>query len=326
MNIKLNLNEMYKTPPKTVINPTKKCIDEIHRYTPQKEVNTLINELSLYSNAPQDSIFLSSGSDLLIKEFIFLFSNNRQIIITEPTFIIINNSAQNADASLIKIRLKEPDFKLSLEPLLNELDKPSLLVFDNPNNPTGNLILNRTDIEQILKFDNVILLVDEAYFEFSKVSFIDLIEKYQNLAIVRTLSKSFGLAGSGIGYLLAGDLIQRKFQGLEIMLPYPSVIAGINALRNPEYMMEYVKEIENEKKRIIKNLLKLGITVFPSFANFLLLKTEIQNLSHTLAKLGILVHDVSPQLSSEFIRVTIGSKNENDYFLKALERIKLKTN
>jgi len=326
MTINLNLNEMYKAPPDNVTNPVKNCINEIHRYTPQKEVDTLMNELALYNNVSQDSIFLSSGSDLLIKEFIFLFSNNRQIIIAEPTFIIINNSAQKADASLIKIRIQEPDFKLSLEPLLNELDKPSLLVFDNPNNPTGNLILNRNDIERILNHDNVILLIDEAYFEFSRVSFIDLIEKYQNLAIVRTLSKSFGLAGSGVGYLIAGDLIRRKFQGLEIMLPYPSVIAGMNALRNSNYMIEYVKEIENEKKRITNNLLKLGITVFPSFANFLLLKTEIQNLSHALAKLGILVHDVSPQLCSEFIRVTIGSKNENDYFLKALEKINSKTN
>ena len=326
MTINLNLNEMYKSPPKNVITPVKNCINEIHRYTPQKEVDTLINELSLYNKVSQDSIFLSSGSDLLIKEFIFLFSNNRQIIIAEPTFIIINNSAQNANASLIKIRLKEPDFKLSLEPLLNELDKPSLLVFDNPNNPTGNLILNQNDIERILNYDNVILLIDEAYFEFSKVSFIDLIEKYQNLAIVRTLSKSFGLAGSGVGYLVAGDSIRRKFQGLEIMLPYPSVIAGINALRNPKYMMEYVNEVQNEKQRIINSLLKLGITVFPSFANFLLMKTEIQNLSQILAKLGILVHDVSPQLDSEFIRVTIGSKNENDYFLKKLEKINSKTN
>ena len=326
MTIKLNLNEMYKAPPNNVTTPVKNCINEIHRYTPQKEVDTLLNELALYNNVSQDSIFLSSGSDLLIKEFIFLFSNNRQIIIAEPTFIIINNSAQNADASLIKIRLQEPDFNLSLEPLLNELDKPSLLVFDNPNNPTGNLILTRNNIERILTYDNAILLIDEAYFEFSKVSFIDLIEKYQNLAIVRTLSKSFGLAGSGVGYLIASDLIRRKFQGLEIMLPYPSVIAGINALRNSKYMIEYVKEIENEKKRITKNLLKLGMTVFPSFANFLLLKTEIQNLSYILAKLGILVHDVSFQLGSEFIRVTIGSKNENDYFLKALEKINSKTN
>ncbi|MFX1572294.1 MAG: pyridoxal phosphate-dependent aminotransferase [Promethearchaeota archaeon] len=321
MNVKLNLNEMYKSPPKTVTNPVKKCIRKIHRYTPQKEVDTLINELSLYCNIPNDSFFLSSGSDLLIKEFIFLFSSNRQIIISDPTFIIINNAAQNTGSSLIKIRLQEPDFKISIDPLLKELDKPSLLVFDNPNNPTGNLIINQKDIESISKIDNVILLIDEAYFEFSNISFIHLIEKYPNLAIVRTLSKSFGLAGSGIGYLIAGDIIRRKFQGLEIMLPYPSVIAGINALRNPGYMTDYVDEIQNEKERISKYLSEFNINVFPSYTNFLLLKMKIPNISQILTEKGILVHNASAQLGSDYIRVTIGSKKENDYFLSIIKKV-----
>ncbi|UCC19862.1 MAG: aminotransferase class I/II-fold pyridoxal phosphate-dependent enzyme, partial [Promethearchaeota archaeon] len=114
MKIKLNMNEMYKAPPKEIIHPVKESIDQINRYTPQNDVDTLMEHLSNYTNVPQESIVLSSGSDLLIKEFIFLFSNNRQIIIVEPTFIVINNSAQNADSPLIKIRLNEPDFRLSI--------------------------------------------------------------------------------------------------------------------------------------------------------------------------------------------------------------------
>ncbi len=321
MMIKLNMNEMYKAPPKEVIFHAKKSIDLINRYTPQEEVDTLLDELSIYANAPQESIVLSSGSDLLIKEFIFLFSNNRKIIIAEPTFIIINNSAQNADSPLIKIRLNEPNFKLPLEPLLNELKTPSLIVFDNPNNPTGNLILTKSDIESILEYEDVILLIDEAYFEFSKVSFVDLVKTYPNLAILRTLSKSFGLAGSGIGYLIAGDLIRKKFQGLEIMLPYPSVIAGIKALEYQNYMVDYVKGVENEKKKIIDFVTNLGINVYPSFTNFLLMKTKIQRIFEKLAEQGVLVHNVSAQLGSEYFRVTIGSKNENNIFLDSLKNI-----
>ena len=175
------MNEMYKAPPEEIIHPVKDCINQINRYTPQNEVDVLIEHLSNYSNTPQESIVLSSGSDLLIKEFTFLFSNNRQIIIAEPTFIVINNAAQNADSPLIKIRIKEPDFKLSLEPLLDEFKKPTLVVFDNPNNPTGSLLLTQNDIETILEYENVILLIDEAYFEFSNVSFVELInDKYMN--------------------------------------------------------------------------------------------------------------------------------------------------
>lgn len=324
MKIKLNLNEMYKAPPKEIIDPVKECINQINRYTPQKEVDILIEELSQYTNIPHESIILSSGSDLLIKEFIFLFSKNRQIMIAEPTFVVINNSAQNAESSLIKIRLSEPDFKLSIEPVMDELDKPSLLVFDNPNNPTGSLILNQIDVDTILKNENVILLIDEAYFEFSGVSSIRLIEEYPNLAVLRTLSKSFGLAGSGIGYLVAGDLIRRKFEGLEIMLPYPSVIAGIQALRNQEYKDDYVNEIEIEKKRIIDIVTTLGIIVYPSSTNFLLMKTKIQRISEKLAKQGVLVHDATLQLGTEFFRVTIGSKKENNYFLDSLKSIIIK--
>ena len=321
MKIKLNMNEMYKAPPKEIIHSVKECINLINRYTPQKEVDTLMNLLSLYAKVPSESIVLSPGSDLLIKESMFLFSNNRKIIIVDPTFVVINNSAQNADSLLLKIKLSEPDFKISLEPLLRELKKPSLLVFDNPNNPTGSLILTQDDIETILEHKNTILLIDEAYFEFSKASYVKLINKYPNLAILRTLSKSFGLAGSGIGYLIAGDLIRKKFQGLETMLPYPSVIAGINALKHQNYMIDYINEVETEKRRIRDFVIELGIVVYPSYTNFILMKTELQGISERLAERGVLVHDASNQLGSEYFRVTIGSKKENDFFLESLKNI-----
>ncbi|MFX1388526.1 MAG: pyridoxal phosphate-dependent aminotransferase [Promethearchaeota archaeon] len=315
------MNEMYKTPPKSVLNPVKESIELINRYTPQNLVNKLIEKLSNYAGVPQESIFLSSGSDLLIKEFIFLFSNNRQIIIAEPTFIIINNSAQNAESSLIKIRLKEPDFKLPINALLDQLNIPSVLVFDNPNNPTGSLIINQNDIETILQYRNAILLIDEAYFEFSKVSYVKLISNYPNLAVVRTLSKAFGLAGSGIGYMIVGDLIREKFRGLDIMLPYPSVVAGLSALEHQYFMKDYLKEIEHEKKRIVDKLTDLNLICFPSYTNFILIKSNISNISEMLAERGILVHDATNQLSPGYFRVTIGSVRENDYFLDTLKNI-----
>ena len=321
MKIRLNMNEMYKSPPKYIINPVKESIDQINRYTPQKEVDLLVDHLSHYTKVPHESIFLSSGSDLLIKEFIFLFSNNRQIIIADPTFVIINNSAQNADSALLKIKLNEPNYQISAKSLINELETPSLIVFDNPNNPTGGFILNQKDIENILNHENVILLLDEAYYEFSKVSYVDLVKKYPNLAIVRTLSKSFGLAGSGIGYLIAGALIRKKFQGLEIMLPYPSVIAGIKALEHQDYMEDYINEVEVEKTRIRDAVHELGIFAYPSYTNFILMRTKLQNISKKLEKRGVLVHDASNQLGSNFFRVTIGSKEENDFFLESLKNI-----
>ncbi|MBA7503620.1 Histidinol-phosphate aminotransferase [subsurface metagenome] len=321
MRIRLDKNEMFKPPPKEILDPVKESIENINRYTPQVKVEELIGLISNYTKIPQDSIILSSASDILIKEFIYLFARNRQIIIADPTFILITNTAQKTSSPLLKIRLREPEFKISLEQFVDEINIPTLIVFDNPNNPTGSLLLDKKDIKTVLENDNVIFLIDEAYFEFSKISYVNLLSNFPNLAIVRTLSKSFGLAGSGIGYLLCGDAIKRRFVGLEIMLPYPSVVAAINALHNLDYMKKYIKEIEKEKKRIITSVSKMGITVFPSHTNFILMKTGIENISQKLLKQEIYVHDVSEQLSSEYIRVTIGTEKENDYFLSYLEQL-----
>ncbi len=321
MRIRLDKNEMFKPPPKEIIDPVKESIENINRYTPQVKVEELIGLISDYTKVPQDSIILSSASDILIKEFIYLFTRNRQIIIADPTFILITNTAQKTSSPLLKIKLREPEFKISLEQFGDEISKPTLIVFDNPNNPTGSLLLNKKDVKTVLENENVIFLIDEAYFEFSKISYANLLNDFPNLAILRTLSKSFGLAGSGIGYILCGDAIKKKFIGLEIMLPYPSVVAAINALQNLEYMKKYINEIEKEKKRIITSVSKMGIMVFPSYTNFILMKTGIQNISENLVKLGIYVHDVSEQLGSEYIRVTVGTEKENDYFLSYIEQL-----
>jgi len=321
MRIRLDKNEMFKPPPKEIIDPVKESIENINRYTPQVKIEELIGLISDYTKIPQDSIILSSASDILIKEFIYLFARNRQIIIADPTFFLVTNTAQKTSSPLLKIRLREPEFKISLEQFIDEINKPTMIVFDNPNNPTGSLLLNKKDVQTVLENENVIFLIDEAYFEFSKISYVNLLNDFPNLAIVRTLSKSFGLAGSGIGYILCGDVIKRRFIGLETMLPYPSVVAAINALQNLDYMKKYINEIEKEKKRIITSVSKMGIMVFPSYTNFILMKTGIQNISQNLVKLGIYVHDISEQLSSEYIRVTIGTEKENNYFLSYIEKL-----
>ncbi len=323
MRIKIDNNEMPRPPPVEVLEPVKNCIDEINRYTPHNEVKTLINLLSDYSKAPENSIILSSGSDILIKEFIFLFSRKKQIIIADPSFFLINNAAQKTSSPLMKIRLREPEFNLSIESFIHEINKPTLLVFDNPNNPTGSLLLTQKNVKTILENENVILLIDEAYFEFSKITYAPWIEDYPNLAVSRTLSKSFGLAGSGIGYLIAGELIQKKFQGLDIMLPSPSVIAAIHALKNLDYMKKYIEEIDQEKERISKIVSNMEISVYDSYTNFLLMKTGIYDIAQKLAEQGIYVSNVSNNysLSPEFIRVTIGSIEDNDYFINSMKKI-----
>jgi histidinol-phosphate aminotransferase len=308
-------------PPKSIRDSIKESLHHINRYTPQDLVDELLNELSKYNNIDKETIVLSSGSDILIKEFIFLFSHLSQLIIADPTFIIINNAALKSPSDLLKVKLPEPEFKFPVDVIENELDKPTLIVLDNPNNPTGKLIITQDEVETLLKNENVILLIDEAYYEFSGKTFLPLIKKFPNLAILRTLSKSFGLAGSGIGYLLAGKKIQEKFEGLDIMLPSPSVIGALSALNEKEYMDEYIKQVNEEKKKMINKLNDLGVIYYPSNTNFLLVKTNTPNMAKKLAEKGIYVYDASNYFNSNYIRVTIGFHNENEYFLQSIRDI-----
>ncbi|MBA7619098.1 Histidinol-phosphate aminotransferase [subsurface metagenome] len=321
MLVRLDRNEMSIKLPREITDPIKESIEFLNRYTPQSKVDELLSSLSTYTNSPKKSIIISSASDILLKEFIYLFSRNRQIILADPSFFLINATCRKIYSSILKVRLKEPEFKFSIVPLIDDLKKPTLIILDNPNNPTGNIILDKNEVKLILENENIIFLVDEAYFEFSNVSYANLIADYPNLAILRTLSKGFGLSGLGVGYLIGGETIQKRFLGIDTMLPYPNVIAGISALKNKNYAIEYIKEVEKEKNRIRSVASKLDISVFKSYSNFLLMKTKIPNISKKLSEQGVLVLNVSEQLGSEYFRVTIGTRKENDYFLGALEKI-----
>lgn len=319
--IRLDLSEMSIPPPLNIRNKMKDTIDNINRYTPQEEVDILKKLLSDYANVNEKNLFLSSASDIILKEFIFLIGQNRKIISLDPTFILIKNAIQKVNSDSLFFRLREPKFQLKIEPLINELDKPTLLIFDNPNNPTGSLVIGEEELKKLLDLENTICLVDEAYFEFSNTNFGHLINKYPNLAVLRTVSKSFALAGDGIGYLLMGKKIKKRFEGLEIKLPHPGVIGATYALQNRDYMEKYVRKVKKERDRMYKKLSNLKLEVFPSQTNFLLLKTNHHNIVQQLAQKDIFVSDVSAHLGSGYIRVSIGNADENEAFLKQLKKI-----
>ncbi|TXT58100.1 MAG: putative Histidinol-phosphate aminotransferase [Promethearchaeota archaeon] len=326
MKIRLDKNEMPNAPSEIIIDAVKASINHIHRYTPQEKVNELLGLLSNYTNIPEDYLYLNFGSDILIKEFILLFSKNREIIFPDPCFFLIENTALKTKSEILKVKLKPPNFSFPSLIIEERIKKPTLIIVDNPNNPTGKLIIEEKGVKTLLENDQVIMLIDEAYFEFSGHSFLELIKNYPNLGICRTFSKTFGLAASGIGYLIMGRKIQEKFEGLDIMLPYPSVIAAIEALKHRYYMEEYVKMIKNEKERVSDELKKLGFTVYSSATNFLLVKTDRPDLVTELLKHNIFVKDVSNYFPRNHIRITISSKSENSQFLDALKQIKVNYN
>lgn len=321
--INLQLNESPFSPPQNVVDAAKKGLKNINRYSELEYLNELKQLLADYNDIAPQRITLSPGSDLLLRNIIDSFSKNRKIITINPSFFSISHQALKLAKKLIKIQLVPQNFALKPELILSELDGPTLIILDNPNNPTGTILLDENLIENILQNPNSVLLVDEAYFEFSKQTFAGLIEQYPNLAILRTMDKAFSLAGLRLGYLLAGDFFRANFLDFPKFLSVPALLAGIEALKNPEYVFENVEKIIAERERVQEELHKLNIEVFPGKGNFLLIKSDAPDFEQKIVESGVLIRSLSEEWLSDFYRVSIGLPKENDAFLSAISPFSL---
>jgi len=319
--IKLNMNEMPYPPSRKVLEAAQKGLSNLNRYADPKDLELLRELMADYSGVSKRHIILSSGSDLLLREIIYTFAKGRNIIVVSPSFFPTLQAAKQFATKLTRIRLRLPEFNLNPELLINELKEPCLLVIDNPNNPTGKILMDKEMFEAVIKNKNVLLVIDEAYYEFSGITFADMVKEHANLAIVRTLDKAFGLSGARIGYIIAGDDFLDNFSTFYAFLPQPSLFAAIEAMRNPGYVKKNLELIIKEKERVISKLEETKLQVYPSSANFFLIKTKILYLARKLKDRGILVFDLSSQWLSGYIRVSVGTPEENNIFLSVIKEI-----
>ncbi len=318
--IRLNLNENPYLPPKDVIEKAKKGLVEANRYCGLGLIEKLKEELEDYTKIPKDRIIIAPGSDFLLREVIHIFSANRKIIMVNPSFFPALECAKAHAEKLIRIQLIPPKFNLNYELIMDDIDEKSLIIIDNPNNPTGKKILERKIVKNILE-RGALLLVDEAYYEFSGITFSDLIDRYPNLSITRSMDKGFSLAGFRLGYMLAGEYFKNALSDFITFLPQVSVYAGIEALKNRGYMKENVKKIIDERERMKEKLKNLGFEVFESDANFILIRSKISDLNEKLKERGILIRDLSYEWLSRFYRITVGKRNDNDLLLYSVRDI-----
>ena len=319
--IHLNMNEMPYLPPDNVVRAAKKGLLNLNRYTEQKNLKYLRDLLAHYSGIPEENIVLSPGSDFLLREIVHSFSGGRKVVMVSPSFLPTVQTAKQFATKLTSIRLSPPEFALKPKLLLDEVKAPALVIIDNPNNPTGKILLERQTVEAVLDNKDTFLVIDEAYFEFSGVTFADLVSDYPNLAITRTMDKAFSLAGARIGYLVAGKYFLDVFSSFYAFLPQSSLHTAIEALSSTEYMEKNVRLITEERERLYKKIKDLGTSVYSSSANFLLIKTEIPEIAVKLKSMGILVSDLSSQLAPGSIRVSVGVREENNAFINGYSKI-----
>jgi histidinol-phosphate aminotransferase len=291
----------------------------------QKELKDAISE---YKKISAEKIFLGNGSDEIIDLCMRIFCNPGadKILIFPPTYGMYEVSAAVNDIRITRVPLNS-DFQIDMPGLKKVLsDKNLKIIFIcSPNNPTGNS-MNRADIETILENYKGIVLIDEAYIDFSeKQSFINLIDKYPNLIIMQTFSKAFGMAAARIGMAFSGNEIIQLFN--KVKPPYNiSTInqkAVLKRMKNAKDLKDIITKIRNEKSRVLASIVKMKIVqgIYPSDANFLLVKVKDANyIYNALVNKNIITRNRTSVVEN-CIRITIGKRSENNILIKTLKSI-----
>lgn len=283
--------------------------------------------LSQIKGVPPRNIFLGNGSDeaidILFRAFCRPGIDN--VITVPPTYGMYEVSANINDVEVRKVPLT-PAFQLDLDAIAEAVDENTRILFIcSPNNPTGNSIL-REDIETILTNFNGLVVVDEAYINYSRQkTFIQELTEYSNLVVLQTLSKAWGLAGLRVGMAFASEEIIEIFN--KVKPPYnineASQNLALEALQNIDQVNDWIRETVRQRDLLAKDLLALDTVelVYPSDANFLLVKTtDPRGIYDHLVKSGIIVRDRSKVVLCEgCLRITVGTPDENVALLNTIK-------
>lgn len=286
--------------------------------------------LSAIKGVPIRNIFLGNGSDEAIDILYRSFCNPGvdNVILVPPTYGMYQVSANINDVEIRNVPLT-PDFQLNLEGIAEAIDKHTKMIFVcSPNNPTGNSI-NRADVETLLANFEGLVVVDEAYINFSRQrSFIQELTEYGNLVVLQTLSKAWGLAGLRVGMAFASEEIIEVMN--KVKPPYnineASQQLALQALANIEQVNAWIKETLIQRDKLVLGLKDFEFVedIYPSDANFILVKTtDPKGIYNFLVQQGIIVRDRSKvELCAGCLRVTVGTPAENDILLNTLQDYK----
>lgn len=323
----LDFNEREIVPSKKVVAALVLFFrkGKIQRYP---EYAGLQEKIAKYAKVSTDQIMVTNGSDhgidVIFRTFI---GKDDAIVMPTPTFPMFMQYAEMLGCRILKIPYVKPEFKFPSREMLKLLKNkpPKLVVVCNPNNPTGTVI-SLEDIETIVnRAPNSIFMIDEAYFEFSGVSAISLLDKFPNIIIVRTFSKAFGLASLRIGYVIANT--QHIKEMMKVRGPYAvnmaAHVAASAALDDIKSMKGYVREVMTKSKPMIETFFKKNNIPFcASGANFILFKPgNMQKAYEHLKMNNILVRPQNAAGIDDMLRVSVGTAKQMRRFIKAYSQL-----
>jgi len=320
LRLDFNENTVGCTP--AVLRAVRKLTAEDLAIYPEYQATA--NRLAHWFGTRPSEMLLTNGADAGIQQIVNTFvDRGNAVLLTDPTFLMYRFYAEMAGAR-IRVVHYDSEMRFSMSQALRELKKsPRVFFLANPNNPTGTLV-SRADIRKLVQSSRrTLLVIDEAYFDFSGVTVLPWIRKFPNLAVVRTFSKSAGLAGLRLGCLFAGPeamaLLRRTSD------PFPVNVAAMVAadatVRNHSQIEEYAKEIRRNRELLSSALRELGVRVFPSAANFVLadMGPNAPRIIERLGRESILLRDRAVDFDRTGpVRITIGTQQQMKRLIRAL--------
>ena len=323
---RLNTNECPHRLPERFFKELAHAIEDLplNRY-PDGRMTRLREELAAHAGHTLEGTWVANGSNEVLLQLLQAYGGGgRSAVLFEPTYLLHSRLCWLTQTSLVSLRLDDR-FELSDASIDAAVAAgPDVVFVCSPNNPTGNAQPVET-VASLAARTDALVIVDEAYVEFGGATCLPLLADHPNVAIVRTFSKAFALAGARVGYVLAAPEVVDDLQ--RVRLPYHvsalTQAAGIAALHHAHEALDILASIRTERDRIFAALQAMpGVTTYPSDANFVLFvpPKPAAEVWQALLDRGVLVRDLSSVVPNA-LRVTAGATHEVDLFLDSLTEV-----
>ena len=331
--IKLGSNENPWGPSPKAMKAIEDEIKSINRY-PESQLHELVAEIAEYSGVKNSQVIIGGDGadeiiDVLAKTFI---DDGDEFIVPLPSYMYYEYLLKQYGANPVYARWDLDANELDVDSIYGAITPKTKMIFlCSPNNPTGTLIDKEVLMDIAGKNPEILIVIDEAYFEYSEVTNKDLINEYDNIFIIRTMSKVLGLAGMRIGYGLACEEIIEYMHRIKpvFSLTRLSFVAALNTFRDKDYIAQSIEKGIESRQYLYDEVSKIdGLNVFPSKSNFMLIGVKdtgftATQLAHELMKKGIIVRDCTSfkGLDEYWIRISICTLEEDEKFIEILKEV-----
>ncbi|MBU4223965.1 histidinol-phosphate aminotransferase family protein [Patescibacteria group bacterium] len=313
------------------VRAVKEEAEKINKY-PEPKREQLINYISKNEKINKENIYITNGIDGAINIVFSIYADKKsEIILPVPTFPDYEFSAKDLKYKIKKVPL-EKDFSLDIDKVIKSITKSTkFIVIVNPNNPTGNQLINNKDLERILKSFKGLVIIDEIYFELTGETSIQLLNNYRNLILFRGFSKGYGLAGLRIGIIFANKKIIQKINETEgrsnkFIVNRLALRAAESVFLNLPLTREYINNFLNTKNEFENQISKIkGIQVLESKTSFSLFKLAklSNNIPDKLKSKGILIKStkVYENFPNNIMIIGVPKKEEIQYVYNSIKEI-----